>query len=543
MSFNKSAILSLILLTGCLVENANHCAINTTVCATGQTCNTNTGRCETGTTPVPEPEPVSFSITGVSPAAIPPKFDYKNGTATITTIGKPKSKIVKVKVDQQAPIDITMQTDTPSGSQLVFPLTTLDALTKCGPLDISVVDEAGVEYPAPAELFGRFYQHWLYSKMQWDSKINVKDFEMNPSAVEPFDYIFADASGPKHVLTVGNARDFYGPFSNDLRDFDTVKYSVFNGGKAAVSVAFFTGAAQLITQLIGDVGSKMTFEPCDVSRVYSYSGFTVFSEGVNRYVQAVCEKPINSAKGRSLYLNTVGIASVIGSQRSYPHDFLDSGFYAISYPSTPGTIGALVPQKLLPLSGYSILTVDNPNREADYSNEMAITGVLPGIFSLGPTVAAPNGEVLHFVASTNLLSRFIDIQLFKGLRVSDGAGGTTIKQMGGLVKAVDPVAFGEDRTLPTISSAPIGIEVRDINCDKYYDIILRTNKVVVAYLGNSPSTWNWDAPKVLFKATGNDPSSGIRKQALWVPAYQNPDDRGVLGVLERNNTLQMYQQE
>lgn len=541
MSFNKSAILALILTSGCLVENTNHCAINTAVCAAGQTCNIDTGRCEAGTTPIPQP--VSFSITGVSPAVIPPKFDYKTGTATITTIGTPKSKIVKVKVDQQAPIDITMQTDTPSGSQLVFPMATLDALTKCGPLDVSVVDEAGVEYPAPQELFGRFYRHWLYSQMQWDSKVNVKDFEMNPSVVEPFDYIFADAGGPKHVLFGGTTRDYYGPFANNLHDFDTVKYSVLSGGKAAVSVASFSGASQLITQLIGNVGSKMNLEPCDVPHEYSYSGFTVFSEGVYRYVQAVCEKPINSGKGRNLYLNTVGIDGKIGSQRSFSRDFPDSGFYAISYPSTPGTIGALIAQKISTLTGYSIVTVDNPNRELDFSGEMAIAGVLPAVFSLGLPVPGATGEVLHFVASTNLLNGFIEIQLFKGSRFTDGTGFMTVKQTGSLLKTVDPLTFGGDRNIPTKDSAPIGIEVRDINCDNIKDFILRTNRFVVAYLGSGPSSFNWDSPKVLFKTAANDANSGIKKQALWVPTYQLPDERGVLGILDRSSTLQMYQQE
>lgn len=541
MSFNKSAILGLILTSGCFVENANHCVINATICSSGQICNKDTGRCETGTTPVPQP--VSFSITGISPAVIPPKFDYKNGTATITTTGTPKSKIVKVKVDQQAPIDIIMQNDTPSGSQLVFPLTTLDALTKCGPLDISVVDEAGVEYPAPPELFGRFYRHWLYSQARGGSRSKVKDFDINPSASEPFDFMYSDADGPKLVDTGDGLHGFYKPYVTDMRDFATVKYSVLNGGKSAVSTATKSNAVVGMRQVVDDSGSFAEFEPCDLGRVYSYAGFTVFSEGVNRYVQAVCEKPINSAKGRSIYLNTVGIAGVIGSQRSYPRDYMDSGFYAISYPSTPGTIGALIAQKIPALSGYSIVTVDHPNRELDYSNEMAITGVLPAVFSLGLPMPGATGEVLHFVASVNLSSGFIDIQLFKGFRFTDGAGSVAVKQTGGLLKTVDPAAFGEDRNIPTMDSVPIGIEVRNINCDKYNDIILRTNKFVVAYLGNGPSTFNWDAPKVLFKITANDASAGVKKQALWVPTYQNPDDRGILGVLERNNTLQMYQQE
>ena len=538
MSFNKSAILGLILTSGCLVENTNHCAITAAVCAAGQTCNIDTGRCEAGTTPIPQP--VEFSVTGISPAVIPPKFDYNTGTATITTIGTPKSKIVKVKVDQQAPIDITMQTDTPSGSQLVFPMATLDALTKCGPLDISVVDEAGVEYPAPQELFGRFYRHWLYSQARGGSRPKVKDFDMNPSASEPFDYMYSDADGPKLVVIGDIANGFYGPYTTDMRDFSTVKYSLSTNGKSAVSVATKSNVVVGMRQLVGNSGSFAEFEPCDMDHTYSYAGFTVFSEGGNRYVQAVCELPINGTLGRSIYLNTVGIAGVIGSQRSYPHDFANSMFYAISYPSAPGTIGALIAQKIPALSGYSIVTVDAPDRKEDYSDEMAISGVLPGVFSLE---SPQTGLVLHFVASTNLKSGLIDIQLFKGYRVFDGSGDTVAKQMGGLLKTVDPLAFGEDRNIPTEGSSPIGIEVRDINCDNIKDIILRTNRFVVAYLGTDSFSFNWDSPKVLFKTAANDANSGIRKQALWVPTYQRQDERGVLGILDRSSTLQMYQQE
>lgn len=541
MSFSKSAILSLILTSGCLVENTNHCSINATVCAVGQTCNVGTGRCETGATPIPQP--VAFSITGVSPAVIPPMFDYSTGMATITTVGMPKSKIVKVKIDQQAPIDITMQTDMPSGSQLVFPMATLDALTKCGPLDISVVDEAGVEYPAPSEMFGRFYRHWLYSQTREGSRSKVKDFDMNPLASEPFDFMYSDADGPKLVVTGNFAHKFYGPYITDMSDFSTVKYSVSSNGKSAVSTANNGKTVVGMRQLVGNGQPLAEFEPCNGYSIYTYAGFTVFSEGLNRYVQAVCELPINSAKGRSIYLNTVGIAGEIGSQRSYPRDYMDSGFYAISYPSTPGTLGALIAQKIPALSGYSIVTVDHPNRESDYSNEMAITGVLPAVFSLGLPVSGTTGDVLHFVASTDLSKGLIAIQLFKGSRFTDVTGNMAVKQAGSLLKTVDPLTFGEDRNIPTEGSSPIGIEVRDINCDNIKDIILRTNRFVVAYLGTDSYSFNWDSPKVLFKTAANDANSGIKKQALWVPTYQRPDDRGVLGILDRSSTLQMYQQE
>ena len=541
MSFSKSAILSLILTSGCLVENTNHCSINATVCAVGQTCNIDTGRCETGTTPIPQP--VAFSITGVSPAVIPPMFDYSTGMATITTIGTPKSKIVKVKIDQQAPIDITMQTDMPSGSQLVFPMATLDALTKCGPLDISVVDEAGVEYPAPSEMFGRFYRHWLYSQTRGGSRSKVKDFDMNPLASEPFDFMYSDADGPKLVVTENFAHKFYGPYITDMSDFSTVKYSVSSNGKSAVSTANNGKTVVGMRQLVGNGQPLAEFEPCNRYSIYTYAGFTVFSEGGKQYVQAVCETPIDGMIGRGIYLNAIGIAGVIGSQRSFPRLFNDSMFYAISYPSAPGTIGALIAQKIPALSGYSIVTVDAPDRKEDYSDEMAISGVLPGVFSLESPGSPQTGLVLHFVASTNLKSGLIDIQLFKGYRVLDGAGDTVAKQMGGLLKTVDPLAFGEDRNIPTEGSSPIGIEVRDINCDNIKDIILRTNRFVVAYLGTDSYSFNWDSPKILFKAAANDANSGIKKQALWVPTYQRPDDRGVLGILDRSSTLQMYQQE
>lgn len=541
MSFSKSAILSLILTSGCLVENTNHCSINANVCAFGQTCNIDTGRCETGTTPIPQP--VAFSITGVSPAVIPPMFDYSTGMATITTIGTPKSKIVKVKIDQQAPIDITMQTDMPSGSQLVFPMTTLDALTKCGPLDISVVDEAGVEYRAPSEMFGRFYRHWLYSQTREGSRSKVKDFDMNPSASEPFDFMYSDADGPKLVVTGNFAHKFYGPYITDMSDFSTVKYSVSSNGKSAVSTANNGKTVVGMRQLVGNSEPLAEFEPCNGYSIYTYADFTVFSEGGKKYVQAVCETPIDGMVGRGIYLNAIGIAGVIGSQRSFPRLFNDSMFYAISYPSAPGTIGALIAQKIPALSGYSIVTVDAPDRKEDYSDEMAISGVLPGVFSLESPESPQIGLVLHFVASTNLKSGLIDIQLFKGYRVFDGAGDTVAKQTGNLLKTVDPLTFGEDRNIPTEGSSPIGIEVRDINCDNIKDIILRTNRFVVAYLGTDSFSFNWDSPKVLFKTAANDANSGIKKQALWVPTYQLQDERGVLGILDRSSTLQMYQQE
>ena len=110
-------------------------------------------------------------------------------------------------------------------------------------------------------------------------------------------------------------------------------------------------------------------------------------------------------------------------------------------------------------------------------------------------------------------------------------------------KELDPSTFAEQKSRPDAQSLPVGIEVKDINCDGKYDIILKASKTVVAYLGIGDLEWNWDAPKILFKSDGNAADFRIKKQELWVPAFESVNELSVMGILDSQGNLQMYQQE
>ena len=106
---------------------------------------------------------------------------------------------------------------------------------------------------------------------------------------------------------------------------------------------------------------------------------------------------------------------------------------------------------------------------------------------------------------------------------------------------ITPIVFKTD-DIGTFSGFGAKIEVKDINCDDKMDIIIKTDRRVVAYLGVSDTSWE-PTPKVLFEVPSTDANTTIKKSALWIPDYRSTAGVGVLGILDNNNNLSLYQQQ
>jgi hypothetical protein len=207
--------------------------------------------------------------------------------------------------------------------------------------------------------------------------------------------------------------------------------------------------------------------------------------------------------------------------------------HSMSFPSNSEGLGALI-VRTGTTSAFALKTIANFAGKISFSAGQPIAGISPSVYSVAKSTAQSK-LIRHYVASN--VSDTVAIQIFDGSASATNEG---VDGASSVLQRIVPASFsGKNSDMPVI-------ELLDINCDQYPDIILKLDNLVVAYLAINENQWDWSAgPKILYR--NDSQSSNIKKHELWIPSYidvaNQPGPTAALGVLNADGNFRLYRQE
>jgi hypothetical protein len=510
------SLLSALLFASCSRQNTDHCKYSDMKCSDStMICIYETGYCGSV-------EPLV--ITKIDPSVPDP-----SNPTTVTVTGTGFVSIDNLTIDGTEITDFqVVNTNT-----LKFDSRKIPAKSKCGPYALTINRNATAPVTAE-EKIGRRFANWKYqmpySLSASANLTGVVDFAFSNFDKVAFDGIYytnkrvvgALYNGPLKPLTAGA-----------MHSLDS-KIGLINSGVDASPKKIFTlhNNALLTVGFLSDTTSMATdvvlATLCDVDR------------------RLIDQKPLNSSMAKRLILACAGVANP---------SFLNVRQFDLS-PRTPGS-SLSNSQFTKPVRAVSYAPNDSDCGIALLS---AADGVPPNIMAPvcanSNTVNAPEKPIeitlasaMESVASVNardgststsrhyVLRKNGDSLVMEVVDASRMQGGVP-----GLVPApVTPIVFNS-KDIGSFLGSGAKIEVNDLNCDNFPDVIVKTDTRVIAYLGIDAASWE-ATPKVLFEMPSTAPGVTIKKAALWIPDYSSPPALGVLGILDSNSNLSLYQQQ
>jgi hypothetical protein len=524
MKSNKLLFAGLFSLVGCTEINANHCAASINKCPESMICSDLTGRCEAPS--------AALAVTAVSPSLLPSGTDTQSKIVTVSGSGFKTAGIKSVRIAGQDLV-ATVVTD----SELTFDTTPLLSIKSCGPMDLAVVDANNNVNKAPAEIFGRKYRKWTYNSDYASAglnKSNINNFSVRKFDENPFEYAYADAGGVS-VVAMGRLEPIF-PADSANAYKKIFRSSLSNTPPSSSFPVYISNKADGVIGSKDPNGVTLTSAPSCVSN-YGLVDYGAYDLNLNPKLVMICQKTTqtpseNYLSFRALSSNGNGLTES-GSSNSGPVPFIA---HSISFPPNAPGLGALIVQTRT-TSLFSLKTLARFDAGAPkivYTAGHPITGAAPSVFSVIMS-SSPQRLIRHYVASN--VNDTVSIQII------DGAATATDEGMDGpnaVLQNIVPASFAGKNLDPTV------IDLVDINCDQYPDIILKLDNMVVAYLAISDKQWDWaSGPKILYRNDGQ--RSNVKKHELWIPSYgdtsNQPGTTAVLGVLNVDGSLRFYQQE
>lgn len=524
MKANKLLLAGLFSLVGCTEINANHCAASIIKCPESMPCSDLTGRCEAPA--------AALAVTSVSPSLLPSGTDTQSKIVTVSGSGFKTAGIKSVRIAGQDLV-ATVVTD----SELTFDATPLLSIKSCGPMDLAIIDASNNVNKAPAEIFGRKYRKWTYNSDYASAglnKNNISNFSVRKFDESPFEYAYVDVGGVS-VVAMGKIEPIFpaAPANAYKRIF---RSSLSDTPPSPSFPVYISNKADGVIGSKGPNGVTLTSAPPCVPN-YALVDYGAYDLNLNPKLVMICQKTTlapgeNYLSFRALSSNGNGLTEN-GSNNFGPVPFIA---HSISFPpNTPG-LGALIVQTRT-TSLFSLKTLARFDAGAPkivYTAGHPITGTAPSVFSVIMS-SSPQRLIRHYVASN--VSDTVSIQIIDGAATATDEG---IDGPSAVLQTVVPASFSGKNLDPTV------IELADINCDEYPDIILKLDNMVIAYLAISEKQWDWASePKILYRNDGQ--GSNIKKHELWIPNYvdtaNQPRATAVLGVLNVDGSLRFYQQE
>lgn len=549
MKTNKLLFSGLLLLVSCTEINANHCAADVSKCAKeSMVCNDVTGQCEAPPTspptspPPPVATPAALSVTDISPPVLPVAVSTTTDF-TVTGTGFLDNKITGLAIENKLVNVLSVDN---SSVKFRFKNISDANFSKCGPLSIVLIDSSGKNIPAAEELFGRGFHKWKYQAAYpgHTPKNLIRNFSINTGFVDGLEYVYDDKKEAKvynsnaaktiiisstDPVAAGDYRNIV--FSNPtlLQNAAGERFAVHNRGENLVQ-----------NKIILQPGNPLeaTTPACaGMSFVLTDYKTTLSTTGPNQgsYVVALCAKPGGMPNTANIQVRTLGYLN-LEQQATYYGDDVDYLGVALSYPQAPSLCGGLLVKAIgtlglpMPPDGFGIMTVCRPNNNFDVSEKLPITGTNPAVFSVKKADDPAAVSVLHYVATR--VGGQIRVQVIEATRANtakpvQNSKATVAMDVTWPISAVEKV---------------LNIEVYDLNCDDFPDLIIRAGQRIVAYLGTGDMTWDTNNPKELFSIPA-DQSTQITKNELLPPNFKTANKLSVMGILDSLYGLQMYQQE
>jgi hypothetical protein len=507
------SLMAMLSIDGCSkVDNPNHCGFADGFCANsdaGSFCNRNSGQCE-------QKPLVIDNISPAIPSATATKVLIKgNGFYDITQFlsnGIDVLRSVSINSPTEMEVDLQSLLAVSGGSPFLS--------TKCGPVPVTITRKDGASVTAE-EKIGRGFSRWKY-EMPYataaQSVSGVEDFSFANNDRKEFDYIYYMTNGSK--ATVGNQIR-----STSTDSIGSAKIGYINIAVASpATVPFVLQSRTMLKAGIpsGSIVNKTAMEICDETKKYDLIAQCPISNiGETESLKLACisMSTADALKVKTLTLKLLAEISISNYKASKPIQSVsfapNKAECAVAISSAPG-----VPSTVLPIC-------DNKRSEM---NPEVLTGFdLIGTFeSVASINLAAQLKTRHYVLSKGLDSLVME--------VFDTSLSNRLERF-----FVTPIVFKSD-DIGTFSGSGAKIEVKDINCDDKMDVIIKTDRRVVAYLGISDTSWE-STPKVLFEMPSTDANTTIKKAALWVPDYRSTAGVGVLGILDSNSNLSLYQQQ
>jgi len=525
MKAKKLLLAGLFSLVSCTEINANHCVASGNSCSGNLICSDLTGRCEAPS--------AALAVTAVSPSLLPSGADTQSKIVTVSGSGFKTAGIKSVRIAGQDLV-ATVVTD----SELTFDTTPLLSLKSCGPMDLAVVDANNNVNKAPAEIFGRKYRKWTYNSDYASAglnKNNIGNFSVRKFDENPFEYAYADAGGVSVVAMGKSEMVFPAAPANAYKRIFRSSLS-----ETPPSPSFPVYVANKTDGIIGISGPKgvplFDGNACDAN--YSLIDYGAYDLNLNPKLVVLCQKTIQIPTDNYVFFRALSSTgkglTISGSRSSEKVGFIA---HSMSFPLNSTGLGSLIVNTGTPNS-FLLKTIARfdtmSGTKIVYTAGHPITGTAPSVFSMIMS-SSPQRLIRHYVASN--VGDTVSIQIIDGAATATDEG---IDGPSAELQNIVPASFAGKNLDPTV------IELTDINCDQYPDIILKLDNMVVAYLAINEKQWDWaSGPKILYRNDGQ--RSNVKKHELWIPNYvdtsNQPGATAVLGVLNVDGSLRFYQQE
>lgn len=505
---------------GCTqVKNPLHCTYTDAFCADNDAstfCNIYSGRCV-----------LPLEIRNITPA-IPDKNSTSaiiegNGFQDVTSIKSSNTEVLKfanVKSLTEIEMDIIGLRAAPEGATFLG--------TKCGPVPVTITRKDEISTTA-SELIGKSFSRWMYQKPM-ASASSVFEFSFGTFA-KKFDGIYYDN---KQVISLSNSSlRMNSANSNEIMQSKMVFTNV--GTDAQPKQAFALQVNSVLS--LGILGGVL--EPRDASALC----------GPGR--QLFDYSPIAGTGNKQLLLSCLGsiasysilsvkqldfVTRMLGSQ-VWNYKFSKS-VRAVSFAPKEADCGVALLQPADPAAPSSIVPIcknDVIDTNAEAPVDVALMGIAQSVASDNSRDATTTTSVTrHYVLSKSNESLVMEV-----FDVSRPQGGLTPPLVSRVLPA--PIVFNS-KGIGSFLGSGAKIEVNDLNCDNFPDVIVKTDTRVIAYLGIDAASWE-STPKVLFEMPSTAPGVTIKKAALWIPDYSGPPALGVLGILDSTGNLSLYQQQ
>lgn len=510
------SLMAMLSVNGCSqMKNPNHCNFTDGFCANsdaGPSCNIASGQCE----------PIPLVIDNISPA-IPGPTDRTilikgNGFYNITSLlanGMDILRSVSIKSTTDIEVDLQTLLSASGGSPFLS--------TRCGPVPVKIDRKDGASVTAE-EKTGRGFSRWKY-EMPYAAAIqpssDVVDFAFAAFDKTQFDYI--SYSRKDNSSFIGGFSKIIPGLSNPNLIY--IKKDPLGVLGSLVPAFVLHDKSTLLLDIVANGWTGRNFtsgDVCDSSQSgYSiFNLYPIFDGDVVKIVKAVCTED----NGKSFKVKKIESATNTS--------FLSK--HAISAAIT--------------LKHVSFAPSDDPcgvavtNEGGNVDKISAICGTLSQKGLIPTTLPGRAESVASAKSLTSQTYHYVLTSSNNALGISRYGAAPDVNSSGKIYElAIMPIEL-KASDVGDFSRLGAKIEVKDINCDDKMDVIIKTDRRVVAYLGISDTSWE-STPKVLFEMPSTDANTTIKKSALWIPDYRSTAGVGVLGILDSNSNLSLYQQQ
>lgn len=512
---NKYAVslLSAVLMSSCLIDNPLHCISPDKACDEEKNmyCSMDSGRCEVVPLTIKNIEPTIVRQSDTSVSIKGTGFYEIN---SISANGISVLDAVKTMTRTQVDLDLP--------SILARILANATSPAKCGPIIVEMSRKDGMKV-AVNELVGRGFSRWIYQSAAQPAITNVADFSFGSFDKKVFDYIYFDKAQNVSALVSGTRQDTQ-VLSADIL---SSKLTFLNSNLVLKGKKIFT----LHNRSILSIGTLPGLDSEKNSAEICGSNLALLDQ-----------KPVGNTLIGNLFLsciNGTGLAlgiksfdlvkrSTVGSLGSYQ---LSKVVRSTSFAPSDSDCGVALVSAGDAFAPTGIVALCK-NSATESLQETPLMGTNESVASVNSRNAGTFSTVTrHYVLNNN--NGILQMQVFDAQKL--------LSKSSIVPFIVSPIDFNP-KDIGSFSGSGAKIEINDLNCDEIPDVIIKTDRRIVAYLGISDTTWE-STPKVLFEMPSTAPGITINKAALWIPDYSMPQALGVLGILDSTGNLALYQQQ